>query len=180
MSYIPANPNLTFFVPVLLRIVDVLYRMHTSSGTSYLVYIMVLLFLPSSIAWVVLGGYTRTPPPPQKAKQEKVDKVSKMNFYVLCGKNMPRTVMIAQMLEASVSFRSENDAPSRKGCVVNDGQMTNNAGNKWVRPPHPRLFRSFSPKEGDEMCWKKHSSCTVLLQNAVLFVIMNSMIALIV
>ena len=59
-----------------------------------------------------------------------MDKVSKMNFYVLCGKNMPRTVMIAQMLEASVSFRSENDAPSRKGCVVNDGQMTNNAGNK--------------------------------------------------
>ena len=34
-----------------------------------------------------------------------------------------------------VSIRSRNDAPSRKGCVVND-QMTK-ASNKGVRPPHP-------------------------------------------
>ena len=38
------------------------------------------------------------------------------SFYVVCG----TSVVSAQTLE--VSIRSRNDAPSRKGCVVN-GQM---------------------------------------------------------
>ena len=46
--------------------------------------------------------------------------------------------MSAQTLEVSVSIRSRNGAPSRKGCVVN-GQMTK-ASDKCVRPPLLLIF----------------------------------------